>query len=86
MSFCSLQLQEAFSLLAYRDPKQSPIGYLLHPNQREQLCADLNSAILGEFEISELVSSDACQYHTSCDMDVSDWSSLEICRLCIASF
>ena len=42
------QLKEAFSLLAYRDPKQSPIGYLLDPSQREQLCADLNSAILGE--------------------------------------
>ena len=42
------QLQEAFSLLAYKDPRQSPMSYLLNPTQREQLCADLNSAILGK--------------------------------------
>lgn len=40
------QLQDAFSLLAYKDPRQSPLGHLLNANQREALCADLNSAIL----------------------------------------
>jgi len=39
--------QDSFSLLAYTDPKSSPVGYLLNPIQREPVCAALNSAILG---------------------------------------
>jgi len=39
-------LQEAFSLLAYSDPWNSPVGAQLEPAGREPVCAALNSAIL----------------------------------------
>lgn len=40
-------LQDAFSLLAYANPWNSPVGWQLDPQQRETVCARLNSAILG---------------------------------------
>ncbi|XP_012233599.1 ran-binding protein 9 isoform X2 [Linepithema humile] len=40
-------LQDAFSLLAYSNPWNSPVGWQLDPQQRETVCARLNSAILG---------------------------------------
>ncbi|XP_014239826.1 ran-binding protein 9 [Cimex lectularius] len=39
-------LQDAFSLLAYSNPWSSPVGWQLHPRERETVCAQLNSAIL----------------------------------------
>uniref|UniRef100_A0A8D8VVP6 Ran-binding protein 10 n=1 Tax=Cacopsylla melanoneura TaxID=428564 RepID=A0A8D8VVP6_9HEMI len=39
-------LQDAFSLLAYSNPWNSPVGWQLDPIQRETVCAALNSAIL----------------------------------------
>jgi len=39
-------MKEAFSLLAYNNPRDSPVGYLLDPLQRESVCAALNSAML----------------------------------------
>ncbi|XP_017791143.1 PREDICTED: ran-binding protein 9 [Habropoda laboriosa] len=39
-------LQDAFSLLAYANPWNSPVGWQLDPQQRESVCARLNSAIL----------------------------------------
>ncbi|XP_071495948.1 ran-binding protein 9-like [Diadema antillarum] len=39
-------LQDAFSLLAYADPWNSPVGYQLDSLLREPVCAALNSAIL----------------------------------------
>ena len=39
-------LQEAYSLLAYTDPANSPVGYQLEAAQREPVFAQLNSAIL----------------------------------------
>ncbi|CAF1382552.1 unnamed protein product [Rotaria sp. Silwood1] len=39
-------LQDAFSLLAYPDPKSSPLAHLLEPSQRESISGILNSAIL----------------------------------------
>nr|XP_043884136.1 ran-binding protein 9 isoform X2 [Solea senegalensis] len=39
-------LQDAFSLLAYSDPWNSPVGYQLDAIQREPVCSTLNSAIL----------------------------------------
>lgn len=39
-------LQDAFSLLAYNDPQNSAVAYLLDPMQREPVCSALNSAIL----------------------------------------
>ncbi|KAF6038732.1 RANBP9 [Bugula neritina] len=41
-----LMLEGIFSLLAYSDPWNSPIGSQLDPLQREPVCAALNSAIL----------------------------------------
>ena len=43
-------LQEAFSLLAYADPWNSPVGAQLDPARRETICSALNSAILGKSE------------------------------------
>ncbi len=45
-------LQDAFSLLAYSDPWNSPVGYQLDSIQREPVCSTLNSAILGRYSIS----------------------------------
>ncbi|CAB4067212.1 RANBP9_10 [Lepeophtheirus salmonis] len=39
-------LQDAFSLLAYVDPWESPVGWQLDSSQRESICTTLNSAIL----------------------------------------
>merc|ERR1719193_1655342 len=39
-------MKEAFSLLAYNSPHDSPVGYLLDPIQREGICTSLNSVIL----------------------------------------
>ncbi|RLU20923.1 hypothetical protein DMN91_007537 [Ooceraea biroi] len=39
-------LQDAFSLLAYSNPWNSPVGWQLNPQERETVCARLNSAIL----------------------------------------
>lgn len=41
-------MQDAFSLLAYSDPWNCPVGQQLDPTQRESLCSALNSAILGK--------------------------------------
>lgn len=41
-------MQDAFSLLAYSDPWNCPVGQQLDPIQREPVCAALNSAILGK--------------------------------------
>lgn len=43
-------LQDAFSLLAYSNPWNSPVGWQLNPQERETVCARLNSAILGKSE------------------------------------
>lgn len=40
-------LQDAFSLLAYSNPWNSPVGWQLDSQQRETVCGRLNSAILG---------------------------------------
>lgn len=46
-----LLLQDAFSLLAYSDPWNSPVGYQLDAIQREPVCSTLNSAILGRSSV-----------------------------------
>lgn len=40
-------VQEAFSLLAYSNPWDSPVGWQLEPIRREPVCSALNAAILG---------------------------------------
>ncbi len=42
----SKMLQDAFSLLAYADPRSSPVGWQLEQRERELVSAALNSAIL----------------------------------------
>ncbi|CAG0883714.1 unnamed protein product [Darwinula stevensoni] len=42
---------DAFSLLAYSDPWNSPVGWQLDPVQREPVCAALNSAILDSLSL-----------------------------------
>lgn len=39
-------LQDAFSLLAYSDPFNSPVGWQLLPSEREGVCQQLNNAIV----------------------------------------
>lgn len=39
-------LQEAFSLMAYSDPRSSPVGYQLNAAERENVCQQLNTAIV----------------------------------------
>lgn len=50
-------LQNACALLAYPDPTQSTMSYLLSPSEREPVYAALNSAILGEWFSLSWVSS-----------------------------
>jgi len=40
-------LGEAFSLLAYTDPRGSVVGHLLEESGRREVAEELNSAILG---------------------------------------
>ena len=42
-----LVLREAFSLLAYTDPRVSVVGHLLEESSRLEVAEELNSAILG---------------------------------------
>lgn len=39
-------LREAFSLVAYREPASSPLGWLMSPCERETVCQQLNNAIV----------------------------------------
>ena len=50
------QPQEAFSLLCYADPWDSPVGGQLDPAGREPVCAQLNSAILGKISLQRMFS------------------------------
>ena len=47
-------LQDAFSLLAYNDPWNSPVGWQLNPKEREPVSRALNSAILCKSSFSIL--------------------------------
>ncbi|XP_021952312.1 ran-binding protein 9 [Folsomia candida] len=44
-------MQNAFSLLAYADPWESPMGWQLSSSEREPVCAALNSAILQSIQL-----------------------------------
>ncbi|CAK1553126.1 unnamed protein product [Leptosia nina] len=57
-------LEDAFSLLAYSNPWDSPLGWQLEPVRREAVCEALNSAIL-EFQGMQWVSPvEACVSHS----------------------
>lgn len=44
-------MENAFSLLAYADPWESPVGWQLSSSEREPVCAALNSAILQSIQL-----------------------------------
>ena len=71
-------LQEAFSLLAYADPWNSPVGAQLDPARRETICSALNSAILGKSVFS--------YYGSSPQKRTSPSSSVLLIRLEFISF
>lgn len=43
------KLLELFTLLAYSDPKSSPMSHLLDLSQRDTIASELNNAILGKY-------------------------------------
>lgn len=45
-------LEQVFSLIAYPDAKSSVHGHLLDPKGRVTVAEELNSAILGEFQLT----------------------------------
>lgn len=53
--YVCVHMQDAFSLLAYSDPWNCPVGQQLDPTQRETLCSALNSAILGKERAHTLI-------------------------------
>lgn len=44
-------LQDAFSLIAYENPYESPFADLIHPRHRKILAKSINNAILGESDM-----------------------------------
>ena len=65
------QPQEAFSLLCYADPWDSPVGGQLDPAGREPVCAQLNSAILGKISLQRMFSVTQLLF---CRIKKSSWS------------
>ncbi|XP_047525815.1 ran-binding protein 10 isoform X2 [Pieris napi] len=62
--FHKSMLEDAFSLLAYSNPWDSPLGWQLEPVRREAVCEALNSAIL-EFQGMPWISPvEACVSHS----------------------
>ncbi|XP_049701369.1 ran-binding protein 9 isoform X2 [Helicoverpa armigera] len=62
--FVKSMLEDAFSLLAYSNPWDSPVGWQLEPVRREAVCEALNSAIL-EAQGAQWVSPvEACVAHS----------------------
>ncbi|XP_061720462.1 ran-binding protein 10 isoform X2 [Cydia pomonella] len=57
-------LEDAFSLLAYSNPWDSPVGWQLQPVRREAVCAALNSAILESMGMQWTSPVEACVSHS----------------------
>lgn len=75
-------VQDAFSLLAYSDPWNCPVGQQLDPTQRESLCSALNSAILGKSYVQDTHT----HTHTNCVHTISaEGESLLLCFVSKAS-
>lgn len=72
-------LQEAFSLLAYSDPWNSPVGGQLDPAGREPVCAQLNSAILESKHLPGRPSLEVSVAHTSQLLKLMSHSDLGAC-------
>ncbi|XP_050731950.1 ran-binding protein 9-like isoform X4 [Eriocheir sinensis] len=72
-------LQDAFSLLAYNDPWNSPVGWQLDPIQREPVCQSLNSAILESHELPRRPPLEICVAHTRQLLTLMSRSGLGSC-------
>ncbi|KAI8419709.1 hypothetical protein MSG28_008396 [Choristoneura fumiferana] len=57
-------LEDAFSLLAYSNPWDSPVGWQLQPVRREAVCEALNSAILESQGMQWTSPVEACVTHS----------------------
>ncbi|XP_060805489.1 ran-binding protein 10 isoform X2 [Amyelois transitella] len=57
-------LEDAFSLLAYSNPWDSPVGWQLEPVRREAVCEALNSAILESLNQQWISPVEACVSHS----------------------
>ncbi|XP_041984621.1 ran-binding protein 10 isoform X2 [Aricia agestis] len=57
-------LEDAFSLLAYSNPWDSPVGWQLEPVRREAVCEALNSAILEWQGMGWVSPVEACAAHS----------------------
>ncbi|XP_045778076.1 ran-binding protein 9 isoform X1 [Maniola jurtina] len=57
-------LEDAFSLLAYSNPWDSPVGWQLEPVRREAVCEALNSAILEWQDMQWVSPVEACVSHS----------------------
>ncbi|XP_063540472.1 ran-binding protein 10 isoform X2 [Cydia strobilella] len=57
-------LEDAFSLLAYSNPWDSPVGWQLQPVRREAVCEALNSAILESMGMQWTSPVEACVAHS----------------------
>ncbi|MCL4124381.1 UNVERIFIED_CONTAM: hypothetical protein GTU68_067452 [Idotea baltica] len=72
-------LQDAFSLLAYNDPWNSPVGWQLDSIQREPVCQALNSAILESHQLPRRPPLEICISHTKQLIDLMSRSGLGAC-------
>ncbi|KAK3873264.1 hypothetical protein Pcinc_021714 [Petrolisthes cinctipes] len=72
-------LQDAFSLLAYNDPWNSPVGWQLDPLQREPVCQSLNSAILESHQLPRRPPLEICVAHTRQLINLMSRSGLGSC-------
>lgn len=72
-------LQDAFSLLAYNDPWNSPVGWQLDPLQREPVCQSLNSAILESHQLPRRPPLEICVAHTRQLLTLMSRSGLGSC-------
>ncbi|KAK0048083.1 ran-binding protein 9 [Biomphalaria pfeifferi] len=78
-------LQDAFSLLAYSDPWNSPIGSQLLPVKREPVCAALNSAILESKGLSKQPPLELTIGHTNQCMRLMSKSGIGACAFASVS-
>lgn len=62
--FIKSMLEDAFSLLAYSNPWDSPVGWQLEPVRREAVCEALNSAILEAQGMKWISPVEACVSHS----------------------
>ncbi|KAK7595097.1 hypothetical protein V9T40_001530 [Parthenolecanium corni] len=72
-------LQDAFSLLAYSNPWNSPVGWQLDPVQRESVCATLNSAILESSNLARRPPLEVAVAHTTELITLMSHSGLGSC-------